>query len=46
VADSASDSAVDPVEQLLDLILYAPIGLVAKGIDAVPELGSTLPMPV
>jgi hypothetical protein len=38
VADSASDSAVDPVEQLLDLILYAPIGLVAKGIDAVPEL--------
>ena len=38
MADSASDSAVDPVEQLLDLILYAPIGLAAKGIDAVPEL--------
>ena len=35
---SASDSAVDPVEQLLDLILYAPIGLVAKGIDSFPDL--------
>ncbi len=33
-----SDSAVDPIEQLLDLFLYAPIGLMANGADALPEL--------
>jgi hypothetical protein len=38
VASSASDSAVDPVEQLLNLFLYAPIGLVSKGSEALPEL--------
>lgn len=38
MAKSTSDNAVDPVEQLLDLILYAPIGLVAKGIDSFPDL--------
>jgi hypothetical protein len=38
MAASASDNAVDPVEQLLDLILYAPIGLVAKGVDSFPDL--------
>lgn len=35
---STSEPAVDPVEQLLDLFLYAPIGLVAKGIDGLPDL--------
>jgi hypothetical protein len=38
VASSASDSAVDPVEQLLDLFLYAPIGLLSKGSEALPDL--------
>lgn len=38
MASSTSDSAVDPVEQLLDLFLYAPIGLVAKGVDGLPDL--------
>lgn len=38
MAKSTSDSAVDPVEHLLDLFLYAPIGLVSKGADALPEL--------
>jgi hypothetical protein len=38
VASSASDSAVDPVEQLLNLFLYAPIGLLSKGSEALPEL--------
>ena len=34
----ASDSAVDPVEKLLDLFLYAPIGLLSKSAEAVPDL--------
>jgi len=38
VASSASDSAVDPVEQLLNLFLYAPIGLLSKGSEALPDL--------
>jgi hypothetical protein len=38
VASSASDPAVDPVEQLLNLFLYAPIGLLSKGSEALPEL--------
>ena len=38
MASSASDSAVDPVEQLLNLFLYAPIGLFSKGSEALPEL--------
>lgn len=38
MASSASDSAVDPVEQLLDLFLYAPIGLLSKGSEALPDL--------
>jgi hypothetical protein len=38
MASSASDPAVEPIEQLLDLFLYAPIGLMAKGTDAFPEL--------
>ena len=38
MASSASDSAVDPVEQLLNLFLYAPIGLFSKGSEAFPEL--------
>ncbi len=38
MASSASDPAVDPVEQLLDLFLYAPIGLVSKGSEALPDL--------
>lgn len=38
MASSTSESAVDPIEQLLDLFLYAPIGLMAKGADAFPEL--------
>ncbi|HBU01403.1 MAG TPA: hypothetical protein DEB20_02400 [Acidimicrobiaceae bacterium] len=38
MASSASDSAVDPVEQLLNLFLYAPIGLLSKGSEALPEL--------
>jgi len=38
MSSSASDSAVDPIEHLLDLFLYAPIGLMAKGADAFPEL--------
>ena len=38
MANSTSDSAVDPIEQLLDLFLYAPIGLVAKGADSLPDL--------
>ena len=38
MASSTSDSAVEPIEQLLDLFLYAPIGLIAKGADALPEL--------
>lgn len=38
MAKSTSEPAVDPVEQLLDLFLYAPIGLVSKGADALPEL--------
>jgi len=38
VGSSASDSAVDPVEQLLNLFLYAPIGLFSKGSEALPEL--------
>lgn len=35
---SGNDSAVNPVEQLLDLFLYAPIGLLSKGSEALPEL--------
>ena len=38
MASSASDSAVDPVEQLLNLFLYAPIGLLSKGSEALPDL--------
>lgn len=38
MASSASDPAVDPVEQLLNLFLYAPIGLLSKGSEALPEL--------
>jgi hypothetical protein len=38
MAPSGNDSAVNPVEQLLDLFLYAPIGLVSKGSEALPEL--------
>lgn len=38
MASSASDSAVDPIEQLLNLFLYAPIGLLSKGSEALPEL--------
>ena len=38
MASSASDSAVDPVEQLLNLFLYAPIGLFSKGSEVLPEL--------
>ena len=38
MASSASDSAVDPVEHLLDLFLYAPIGLLSKGSEALPDL--------
>ena len=38
MASSASTPSVDPVERLLDLMLYAPIGLVSKGADALPEL--------
>ena len=38
MASSTSSASVDPVERLLDLILYAPIGLVSKGSDAFPEL--------
>ena len=38
MASSASDSASDPVEQLLNLLLYAPIGLISKGSEALPEL--------
>lgn len=37
MAKSASDPAVDSVEHLLDLFLYAPIGLVSKGAEALPE---------
>ncbi|MCX6510290.1 MAG: hypothetical protein NT081_05695 [Actinobacteria bacterium] len=35
---STSDSTVDPVEQLLDLFLYAPIGFLAKSAESVPDL--------
>lgn len=35
VADAGTD---DAVEQLLDLLVYAPIGLVAMGLEALPEL--------
>lgn len=38
MATSTSNDAVDPVDQFLDLVLYAPLGLVAKSIDALPEL--------
>ncbi len=38
MASSTSDSAVDPVEQLLNLFLYAPIGLLSKGSEALPDL--------
>jgi len=38
VSASTSDSTVDPVEQLLDLFLYAPIGFLAKSAESVPDL--------
>ena len=38
MASSATSPSVDPVERLLDLIVYAPIGLVSKSADALPEL--------
>ena len=35
---SKSDSAGDPVEQMLDMFLYAPIGFLSKSADSVPDL--------
>ena len=35
---SARDSAVDPVGQLLDMFLYAPIGFLSKSAESVPDL--------
>ena len=37
---SAGDTGVDPVDRLLDLFLYAPIGLAAKGAESFPELAA------
>jgi hypothetical protein len=38
VSASTSDSTVDPVEQLLDMFLYAPIGFLSKSAESVPDL--------
>lgn len=38
MSPSTSDSAVDPVEQLLDMFLYAPIGFLSKSAESVPDL--------
>ena len=35
---ATSESAFDPVEQLLDMFLYAPIGFLSKSAESVPEL--------
>ncbi|MEX1218477.1 MAG: hypothetical protein WEA11_08175 [Acidimicrobiales bacterium] len=35
---SKVESSGDPVGQLLDLFLYAPIGLIARSADALPEI--------
>ncbi len=35
---STSEPASDPVERLLDMFLYAPIGFLSKSAESVPEL--------
>lgn len=35
---TASDRSTDPLEQLLDMFVYAPIGLVVQGSESFPEL--------
>jgi len=38
MASTTDDAAVDPFQHLLDVLLYAPIGLVAKGSESFPDL--------
>ena len=35
---TSTDRSADPLEQLLDLFVYAPIGLLSKGSESFPEL--------
>ena len=35
---SAGENGDELVEQLLDAILYAPIGLIARGVESIPDL--------